>query len=312
MTDEPRAEEYAALRHGVGAYRVPLDVVGVSGPDATAYLQGQLSQDLAPLEIGTGAAALLLEPDGKLTALVRVTRTGDEAYALDTDAGFGALVAERLRKFKLRTKVEIEPLDWPCVALRGAGVGAPERRGAPPFALGADWNGTHGLDLLGPGADTAAPVDALWCATPAWEALRVEAGIPKMGAELDGRTIAAEAGLVERAVSFTKGCYTGQELVARLDARGSKVARRLCGVVAEGVPLEGAADLLGASLWAPGGEKPVGRVTSAAWCPGLRAVAGLCYLHRSVDVPATLDWGGDGDDAALRRHLEARPLPLVT
>ena len=302
-------EGYRALRDGVGAYRVPVDVVGVAGPDATAYLQGQLSQDLAPLQAGQSAPALLLEPDGKLTALLRVTRTAEDAYALDTDAGVGGVVAARLAKFKLRTKVDLEPLDWPCVALRGAGVSPSCVRAVPPFALAVDWNGVRGLDLLGPGAEEGVPRDAVWCDDAAWEALRIEAGIPKMGAELDARTIAAEAHLVERAVSFTKGCYTGQELVARLDARGSRVARRLCGLVAGGVAPEEAPRLVGASLWVPDAEKPVGSTTSAAWCPGLGAVGALCYLHRSVDVPARLEWGRE--DGARRRPAEARPLPLV-
>ena len=306
------SEGYHALREGIGAYELPIDVVAVSGPDATAYLQGQLSQDVAPLQVGGSAPALLLEPDGKLTALLRVTRTGDDAYALDTDAGFGVVVAERLRKFKLRTKVDIGMLDWPCVALRGADVRPPGVRSAPPFELAVDWNGVHGLDLLGPGGKDAVPEGARWCDESAWDALRIEAGIPKMGAELDARTIAAEAHLVERTVSFTKGCYTGQELIARLDARGSRVARRLCGLVAGDARAEDAGVLTGASLWVPGTDKPVGAVTSAAWCPGLGALGALgalCYVHRSVDVPAEVVWGNEAGEE--RRRAEVRPLPLV-
>jgi folate-binding protein YgfZ len=302
-------EGYRALRDGVGAYRLPVDVVAVTGHEATAYLQGQLSQDLAPLAVGRSVPALLLEPDGKLTALLRVTRTADDAYALDTDAGFGALVSARLRKFKLRTKVDVEELDWPCVALRGAGVGPVRLAAAPPFELDVEWNGTRGIDLLGPGAESGVPDDARWCGGDAWDAVRIEAGIPKMGAELDERTIAAEAHLLERAVSFTKGCYTGQELVARLDARGNRVARRLCGLVVDRAAGGGVPDVAGASLWTPGHEKPVGRVTSAAWCPGLGAIGALCYVHRSVEVPVTVEWGGE--EERTRRPGEARPLPLV-
>jgi len=315
----PPAGAYEALRHGVGAYRVAVDTVAVTGRDATAYLQGQLSQDVAPLGVGDSAAALLLEPDGKLSALVRVTRTSEDAYVLDTDAGFGGAVAARLQRFKLRTKVAIDELDWPCIALRGARVGGGPIAGArascgagPPFVLPVEWNGVRGVDLLGPGADALVPADAVWCDADAWEALRVEAGIPKMGVELDSRTIAAEAHLVERTVSFTKGCYTGQELVARLDARGSRVARRLCGIVADDAEPAEAVELVGAVLWTPGGDKVVGRCTSASWCPGLGRVGALAYLHRSVDVPGALVWA-PGEDAAQarRRPAQARPLPLV-
>jgi folate-binding protein YgfZ len=313
---------YEALRHGVGAYRLEVDTVAVTGRDAAAYLQGQLSQDVGPLGVGDSAAALLLEPDGKLSALVRVTRTSEDAYVLDTDAGFGGAVAARLRRFRLRTKVDIEELGWPCIALRGDRVGAGPGGGArvggvscgagPPFALPVDWNGVHGIDLLGPGGDAFLPADALWCDAAAWEALRVEAGIPKMGAELDSRTIAAEAHLVERTVSFTKGCYTGQELVARLDARGSRVARRLCGIVADDAEPSEAVELVGAALWRPDGDKVVGRCTSASWCPGVGHVAALAYLHRSVDLPGVVVWAGTEDvPAARRRPAQARPLPLV-
>ncbi len=302
-----------ALRHAVGAHRLLLDVVGVGGPEAAAFLQGQLSQDIEPLDVGASAPSLLLEPDGKLSALVRVTRTAADAYTLDTDAGSGASVLARLRRFRLRTKVDIEPLDWPCVALRGEGVAHTAPTAAPPpHALEVEWNGTRGMDLLGPGAQAAVPEGAVWCEAPAWEALRIEAGIPKMGAELDGRTIAAEAGLVERTVSFTKGCYTGQELVARLDARGTRVARRLCGLRAGEIAPTAPHLLAGAALWVPGGDKPVGRCTSAAWCPGVGSVAGLAYLHRSVEVPADLEWSAPGETPGTQRHpVRAVALPIV-
>jgi tRNA-modifying protein YgfZ len=311
----PILDAYVALRRGAGAYHLPVDAVAVSGPDALAYLQGQLSQDVALLDVGGSAPALLLEPDGKLTALVRVTRPSDDAYVLDTDAGFGPVVVARLQKFKLRTKVEIEPVDWSCVALRGDRVAPVRARTEAPFEVAVDWNGTRGVDLVGPEAravEEAVPDDAVWCDAAAWEALRVEAGIPKMGAELDSRTIAAEAGLVQRTVSFTKGCYTGQELVARLDARGSRVARRLCGVVAGDAEPAEAGLLVGASLWTPGGDRVIGRCTSATWCPGLGKVGALAYLHRSVDDVADLLWATDeGAPAGARRPAAARPLPLV-
>jgi tRNA-modifying protein YgfZ len=317
--EDPLAADYAALRRGVGAYHLRRDVVAVHGPDASAYLQGQLSQDLAPLGVGASAPALLLEPDGKLCAIVRVLRTADDAYTLDTERGFGEPVVARLLRFRLRTKVEVERLDWPCVALRGDGVAVPtpasdgSAGGEGPWTLAVDWNGTHGLDWIGPGAGDALPTGARWVGDAAWEALRVEAGIPEMGRELDDRTIAAEAGLVERTVSFTKGCYTGQELVARLDARGSRVARRLVGIVAAGLPPEDAGSLVGASLWAAGRDTPAGRCTSAAVCPGIGAVGGLAYLHRSIEVPATLAWtpvGAEGREAGVG-EVAARALPLV-
>ena len=219
-------------------------MLAVRGPDAEAYLQGQLSQDVAALAVGASADSLLLEPDGKLSALLRVTRTDGQGFVLDVDRGYGDAVLARLRRFLLRSKVELEQLAWRDLSLRGAGVGEAAaglltvlaERGV--LALPFEWNGWTGVDLLGPEdvvlgpGDAALPDGITACGAEAVEACRIVSGIPAMGTELTGKTIAAEAGLVERTVSFTKGCYTGQELVARLDSRGSNVPRRLVGVVA--------------------------------------------------------------------------------
>ncbi|MCU1489162.1 MAG: folate-binding protein YgfZ, partial [Acidimicrobiaceae bacterium] len=123
----------------------------------------------------------------------------------------------------------------------------------------------------------------------------IEAGIPRMGRELDDSVIPYEAGLVEQTVSFTKGCYTGQELVARLDARGANVPRRLRGVLL----LPGPPDLLptvGDTIRF--GGKQVGRLTSVAWSPRRGAGVALAYVGRAVAPPAeaVLELGtGSGD-----------------
>ncbi len=173
--------------------------------------------------------SLLLEPDGKLCALVRVTRRGGVEYVLDVDAGYGEAVAGRLRRFLLRSKVEMEHLGWRCLAVRGARSGDvaaalfPAGPGPDRLVLPVEWNGWRGVDVLGPGdlvpdpRRSDLPEGAVACGPDAFEACRITSGVPAMGTELTGKTIAAEVGLVERTVSFTKGCYTGQELVARLD-----------------------------------------------------------------------------------------------
>ena len=296
MTDRPRVADpelladYAALRTDVGARRLPRDFLRVSGPQALEYLEGQCSQELSGIAVGEGADSLLLAPDGKIVALIRVSRTGEDELVLDVDAGFGELVQARLARFKLRTKFEMEPVPWSCLALRGPnapaalrGPNAPAVGGGPGLVLPVSWNGWNGFDLLGPEA-AALPEGVRWCGSEAWEACRIEAGVPRMGTELNERTIAAEAGLVERTVSFTKGCYTGQELVARLDSRGSKVARRLCAIVPGSGMEQEPASLVGARLTTPDGAKEVGRITSAAWCPGVGGPAGLAFVHRSVET----------------------------
>jgi folate-binding protein YgfZ len=300
--------DYRQLREAVGAYRLPRDVVAVHGPDAASYLQGQCSQDLDGLEVGSALETLLLAPDGKVELLARVARSGEEVFHLDTDAGFAGRLIDRLARFKLRSKLEIEPTDWTCIALRGpAAAGQPGLSAAVLAAV--DVHSWLGIDLLGPEETLSVPASVPWCGAAAWEAARIESGLPVMGRELIGGEIPAETGTVERAVSFTKGCFTGQELVARIDSRGGSAPRRLCGLV-----LEGPADpdsVVGAELHVPGKDRPVGRVTSAAECPGLGAVGALAYLHRSVQADARVELTGTGATGGQARRAVVRPLPMV-
>ena len=327
--------ETAALRSGAGAYRPARDVVAVHGPEAETYLQGQLSQDVRALAVGASADSLLLEPDGKLSALLRVTRTDGHGFVLDVEGGYGGAVMARLRRFVLRSKVEMESLAWRCLSLRGPAVGeaaagllaALAERGV--LAIPFEWNGWEGTDLLGPedvvlGPDEAdLPAGVVLCGPEAVEARRIVVGIPAMGTELTGKTIAAEAGLVERTVSFTKGCYTGQELVARIDSRGSNVARRLVGVVAPGDPPVTAGGgrhaPLARGMTLHGGPPPpgdaasddkvVGTITSAAWSAELSAWVALGYLHRSAGAPGPIRVrSGDGLGGSWPARAELLPL----
>ena len=306
---------YGALHAAAGARAVGRDVLAVSGPDALSYLQGQCSQDLAALDVGGSTESLVLSPQGKVDAWVRVTRTGDDTFVLDGDPGVGAVARARLERFKLRTDVTFESLDWSCLSIRGpaaAEVVARVSVGADVLVLSVDgWPGWTGVDLLGP-ADALPDVDDLdvvTCTEDAWRAARIEAGVPVGGREVTEATIAAEVGLVDRTVSFTKGCFTGQELVARLDSRGSNVARRLCGVV---VPGE-ASPPVGATVWTADGSHEVGSLTSVAWSPGHGATVALAVLHRRVTPPESVEvrWDGGVVGAGGQRvPAEARPLPL--
>jgi folate-binding protein YgfZ len=162
------------------------------------------------------------------------------------------------------------------------------------IAVDAGWAGLPGVDLLGPDPvvpDGVVPVDEAL-----WEVARIEAGFPRMGAELTESTIPAETGLVAAAVSFTKGCYTGQELVARIDSRGNNVPRHLRGLLLSG-PAE-----VGAAIAADG--KPVGALTSVARSPALGWVA-LAYVSRSV-TPGDAVVVDGGPDAEVR-DLPLRP-----
>ncbi len=195
------------------------DVIRVSGPDASTYLHGQLSQATGSLQVGESTWAFLLQPTGKVEVLVRVWHNAPETFVLDTDGGFGEVMTARLKRFKIRVNAEIEPLDWTCLAVRG---GIVDDATAPGSVVG--WGG--GRDLLGA---EVTPPDGVAPGSPGdLEDARIAACWPAMGAEIvPGETIPAETGVVAEAVSFTKGCYPGQELVERMDSRGASAPRHL-------------------------------------------------------------------------------------
>jgi len=314
VTDDRDAvrAEYAALRSTAAVHTLERDVVRAHGPEAADYLQGQCSQDVLALAAGDSADSLLLSPQGKVDAYLRITRTGDEEFVLDTDGGFGERVLARLQRFRLRTKVEFDALDWVCVAVRGPGA-AGVVAGSPAVVIPVEWPGLAGVDLLGPapGGGLGEWVgDVVRCGDEAWEAARIEAGVPVNGREVVEGSIAAELGLVDRSVSFTKGCFTGQELVARLDARGSNVARRLCGVVVAGGP-GGSTAPVGASVSTADGAHAVGALSSVAWSPGRGATVALATLHRRVSPPDTVLVEWEDADGSHAETAEALPLPLV-
>jgi tRNA-modifying protein YgfZ len=283
------AADVVDLRTSLGAAAIARDVVRVAGPDAVAYLQGQLSQDVAVLPVGGSAWSFLLQPTGKVEAWLRVTRLADDELVLDVDRGYGDAVLARLRRFLLRTKADIDPLGWQAVAVRGPGAAAVGARvtpgaGADTVAAPAGWPGVEGVDLLGPGV--TAPADVPTVDLAAIEALRIRAGVPAMGAELTDATIPAEAGpwVVGASVSFTKGCFTGQELVARIESRGGHVPRRLRGVMVPATPAQPVEP--GATVVVDGDE--VGRVTSVAPDPG-RGIVALAIVGRAVEPPAAAE-----------------------
>ncbi len=299
---ETIAGDYDRLRNRVGTVPIGRDAVAVRGPDATAYLQGQCSQDVERLAEGASVDALLLSPQGKIDALVRVTRRAPDDLLVDVDEGHGAAVIDRLLRFRLRVKVDVEPETWHVTAVRGPESSRVTER-APGWCVPFVWGAVAGVDVFTTEPWTAHDVPA--CDVAAWEALRIEAGIPVMGREIDSQTIAAEAGLVRRTVDFDKGCFTGQELVARLDARGSRVARVLRGLVVDTgaeQPAAGTSVLVSA--------RTVGAVTSAAWSPGLQATVALAYVHRSVEPPAAVELA-DPADSRRRWTGEARVLPIL-
>jgi tRNA-modifying protein YgfZ len=255
---------------------VARDLVVVHGPDATKFLQSLVSQDLDAMPVGATGHSLLLQPQGKLIVDFWLGHLDAEGWWCVTEGGFGSTLAEGLRRFKIRVKVEIESRTVAALAVRGQEPPA-DTGGVETFAVA--WGGVPAFDAIG----TEEAVDALRdrLGLPVldgagYERARIEAGVPRMGADLDERTIPQEAGLEGDAVSFTKGCFVGQELVCRIDTRGhvNRLLRRL----RANEPLEAGAEVAR-------GDKVVGVVTSAV------GEVALAMLRREIEPGAEVRAG---------------------
>jgi folate-binding protein YgfZ len=270
------AAGYARLREGAPTWVAePVALIWVEGPDAASFLHGLLSNDVASLAPGGSAEALLLDAKGHVQAAIGVHRDGDDALTLVIDPADGDAVAAALDRYHFSEDLEILGPE-PAWALTIAGMPPPAGPSVPGLLPGSvrvvvDDPAAAGAAL--PGAQ--APPEAL-------EMARVAAGVARVGVDTGPSTLVQEAALEERAVSFTKGCYLGQETVARLQFRG-KANRTLRGVLLDGDARAGA------PVTADGRE--VGRLTSVARTPDLGAV-GLAILRREVAPGDEVEAGG--------------------
>ena len=272
------ASAVAALLEGAAITTTSRDVVVVEGPDAASFLQGQLSQDVAGMAPGAVALSFLLDPQGKVVAVLRVTRRAPDTFRLDGDPGTGPAVLARLQRYKLRTKAELALFEGASyAAARSASLPKPEG------AVDLPWPGLAGWDLPVEGVTRALPGGRVVPAS-ALDGVRVAALVPA-AQDLDDRAIPAETGLVDAAASFTKGCYTGQELVARMDSRGGAAPRPLRRVVGEGSPPEAGASLTARTSGKPAGSLTTVAATDAGW-------AGLALVPRAVAVGDELEVDG--------------------
>ena len=302
--------EYAALTDGCALIdRSERGKLALSGAEAAAFLQGQVSNDIDALAPGTGCYAALLTPKGKMLGDLRVLATGDELL-LDTERPALQELFNMIRRFSIGYDVELHKrtlargllsLIGPgatIVAAGAAGLGASEHDhltaelgGIPVRAIRTDL----GLDLLCEAADTeglrAALLDAgaLPVSEAAAETVRIEHGRPRYGIDLDDSVIPQEAGLNERAVSFTKGCYVGQETVARLFYRGKP--NRLLRGLRSGEPLAPGAELLRDG-------RVVARVTSSAISPRFGPIA-LALVRREAPPGTVLSAAGTEATASV-------------
>jgi aminomethyltransferase len=243
--------------------------VAVTGADAAAYLNRMVSNDVEALDVGEACEALLLTAKARIVAPLVVLRRGPEDFLLLTEPE----TAEPLRsalvraRFAARCTIEVEE-HVSTLVLGAAEGGVPNRE-----------YGVPAVELL----DEASPAGAAPIGADELERLRIRARSPRWGRELDDRVLPAEAGLEERAISFTKGCYPGQEPVARLHYRG-RANRGLRALSLEGAELPP----YDAELTLDG--KAVGRVTSAV-VDGDGGVLALAYVRREVPAEAVLALG---------------------
>lgn len=300
--------EYRAMVAGCGAVVGARRLVWVRGADAVSFLDGQISQDVAAMQPGTVARSFLLEPRGKIVALMWVLR-GESDVGLVVDAGRTADAVASLERFRFRVDATFDE-PRPLVDLWG-----PDReRALERLDLGGvtGWAEVSGRTVAhlpsrvpvavvaGVTGDDVTAAGAVLAGTIAATTARIEAGEPVSGVDIDETTIPQETGLVEEAVSFTKGCFLGQELVARIDSRG-RVNRHLRGLaVAENlIPPVGAV--------VEHDDAEVGRVTSVGESLRVGAPIALALIRREVEPNdrVSLVWDGGSVPAVVR------DLPMV-
>lgn len=327
--------------------------VRVTGADRVAWLQGLLTHDVARLAPGEGCYAAYLTPQGRMISDVRVLNRGDH-FLLDLPAGQKDTVIQRLDLFIITEDVTLEdvtsslarigvhglglwqilsasiqvPIEAPLTATTPLAEHASFEasfRGQPVIVAGSLDTGVPGVDLYVAADAASGLLDALVAAgaelldEEAWEARRIENGRPKFGVDMTEDTIPLEAGIEDRAISFDKGCYVGQEIIIRVMHRGGgRVARKLVGLAP--------ADTAGlvpppahAPIFSADGAKQIGQITSAALSPRLGHWIALGYVHRDFVSPDTrvqigqaqVDQAQIGEQDEPRVEARVSELPFV-
>ena len=302
------ASQYGTLREGAGLLdrsdRGKLDVLG---PDAAEYLQGQVTNDIEALAPGTGCYAALLNVKGRVLADLRIlVRARDELW-LDTERSALEVLRSNLEIYKIGRDVELRDRTGDRAILSLIGPSADELLPGVPDSghsfIGSELDGAEvlvvrtdlGLDVITAADDrdavfaTLESRGAAEVSEKAAEIVRIESGRPRHGVDMTDANLPAEAGLEERAVSFTKGCYVGQEPVARMHHRGHP-NRRLRGLVlsapvSPGEPVRS-------------GDKEVGSVTSSCLSPALGPIA-LSIIRREVEAGDPVLVGSSGIRATV-------------
>jgi folate-binding protein YgfZ len=329
---------YEAARRGAGLIdRSDRGRVVVSGQDRAAYLQGLLTNDIAALKPGEGCYATYLTPQGRMIADLLVYELGD-LILLTMTGDVTATVLARLDQFIFSEDVQLGDVTSTFAQYAVVGPGAAKvvsdvLDGVSPEVLSTLSHhanmrasvGGHAViiaritDTGEPGFDVFvehAQADTLKAnleqagATPldpeTAETVRIESGVPLFRRDMDEDTIPLEAGIEGRAISLTKGCYVGQEVIIRVLHRGhGRVARKLVGLILDGGPP------VRIDATVRSGDREIGRVTSATLSPALDRPIALAYVHRDFIQPGTRLTVDEGDDVDKRPAVVAA-LPFVS
>ncbi len=309
--DVPR--EYAALSNSAGlldlSFRSRLCVLG---SDRARFLHGQVTNDVKRLQAGDGCYAALISAKGKLESDLNIYCLSDEIL-LDFEPGLLEKVASRLEKYVIADDVQIVPVQEPygllsvqgpraAEAIRASGLTVdlpttpfrftkPEGTSGEVYLVNQPRLGAAGFDLFVPSAGLASVFEQIsagvsrvggrLCGWEAFEITRIEQGIPRFGQDMDETNIPLEAGIEERAISFNKGCYIGQEVISRIRTYG-QVTKSLRGLRFDPTA---ALPTRGDKLHHAG--KEVGYITSVVHSPRLQAQIALGYVRKEVNQLGT-------------------------
>jgi folate-binding protein YgfZ len=325
------AAEYDAVRRAAGLIDFShRGLLQFTGPDRLSFLQGMLSNDVRALKPFDGQYAALLTQQGKVLADVRVLCAMNSLY-LDFWENLQEKILAHLNRYLIADEVEIaaRSQEYAILSLQGpasqavlqevAGAGADlptlskqhamvAIEGAAACLVYDSHTGEAGYDLIAPIASLPAIAAKLtdigkqfavsWVGEDALNVLRLEAGIPRYGVDFGEDNLLLEVG-IDNAVSFTKGCYLGQEVVERIRSRGH-VNRKLCGLLIDGAQAVDPGDIVQVE------SREVGRITSSVISPRLQRPIALGYLHRDFCAPDTAVAIGRS-----RRHATVAALPFL-
>jgi folate-binding protein YgfZ len=288
--------DYERLTHSAGLVdRSDRGKLLLTGAEAAEYLQGQVTNDVESLAPGEGCYATLLTHKGKVVADMRILR-GPDWLLIDTEPHALAALARNVEMYSIGRDVQVTDETAARAILSLVGPTAREHLDAQPPEREHAWvEGEHGIyvttdlgvDVICPAAEADAVRSALGAPSVAFEAaecVRIEAGRPRHGYDFDADTIPQEADLNERAVSFTKGCYVGQETVARLHYKG-KPNRHLRGLRLSEAGQKGDPVMMG--------ERQVGELGSTAVSPVHGPIA-LALIRREAAPGAEVNVGSNG------------------